>query len=418
MYKRYTLDNGIPVVFDLMYDVHSAAVGVWVKIGSRDESEDKNGISHFIEHMFFKGTKTRTAQDIAIEIDSIGGELNAFTSKEETTFYTRVLDEHLTTAIDLLADIFLNSVIDVQELEKEKRIIIEEIKMVEDTPDEYVHDLLYEVAWGRSALGRPVLGRKETVISFSRDDLVEHIKNFYTSHDIVIAAAGNINPDSLFSALNRSFGKIPYIDNKREYQSPQFSKGILMKKKKLKEVHICIGVEGIRYDNDDRYAVMLLNAMFGGSVSSRLFQEVRENRGLVYTISSYPVFYRDTGLLITYAGTGKSKAREVIRLIIQEMRKLKEERVKDAELRRAKEHIKGGLLFALESTSHRMVQIARHEIYFGRQITTEKIVQNIEDVTTEKIQEIAESIFKNESIAITVCGAINHLDLKEEDIKL
>lgn len=406
MFRKDILDNGIRVVSEAIPSSHSVSIGIWVMAGSRDEPQEKNGISHFLEHMFFKGTSRRNAKEIAIEVDSIGGELNAFTSREETTFYARTLDKHLPIAIDLLSDIFLNSLLDPAEIEKEKKIILEEIKMVEDTPDDYIHDLYYKTAWNGNPLGQPVLGMKEAIESFTRKDLVDHIEGYYYPEGIVISAAGNLDHDELLKLLNNTLGKLKRGKSDRNETVPRFTKNIQGKRKRLESVHICLGVEGLKHTHEDRYSLLVLNSILGNSVSSRLFQEIREKRGLAYSIYSYIASYRDTGMLTTYAATDRSRVSEVIDLILKEFISLKENMLTNDELRKAKEQLKGNLILSLESTINKMTQIARQEIYFGRNIPIEEIIENIDAVTPEKIKELASHLFGREAFALATLGPV------------
>lgn len=406
MFRKDVLDNGIRVVSETIPVSHSVSIGIWVMVGSRDEPQEKNGISHFLEHMFFKGTERRSAKDIAIEVDSIGGELNAFTSREETTFYARTLDEHLPIALDILSDIFLHSVFDLQEIEKEKRIILEEIKMVEDTPDDYVHDLYYKTAWKDNPLGQPVLGRKEVIESLKKENLIDYIEGYYYPENIVISAAGNLNPDSLLRYLDETFGRLKRNKHLNNKILPKFVGNIYGKKKGLESVHLCIGVEGLKYTDENRYSLLILNSILGNSVSSRLFQEIREKRGLAYAIFSYAASYRDTGMLTVYAATDSSKVREVIDLILKEFISIKKDIVCKDELRKAKEQLKGNLILSLESTINKMTQIGRQEIYFSRNFTIEEMLHNIDAVTSEQVQRIAHSLFGKDSIALTTLGPV------------
>lgn len=405
MFKKYTLENGIPLVTECIRNMHSVTLGIWVKVGSRFESPDKNGISHFLEHMFFKGTKKRTARDIAVEIDSIGGDLNAFTSRETTTFYVKVLDQHIERGLDLLSDIFLHSTFPEEDIEKEKRIIKEEIKMVEDTPDDYINDLFYMNVWGNSGIGLPVLGKRETVKSFKREDIVTHIKKYYGTKDIVIACAGNFNPDQLLASLNRLFGGLRRGSEPKKGETPEFRPSVNIYQKDLSEVHICMGVKGLPQASPDRYVLYLINAILGAGVSSRLFQEIREKRGLAYSIYSFIASYIDTGLFGVYAGTAKKRVSEVIDLVVKEMKGLKDT-IKEEELQRAKDQIKGNLILGLESTSNRMQNIARQEIYYGRYYSPEDVIRSIERVNLSHVRELAERLIGDNSIAITLLGPV------------
>ncbi len=405
MFKKEYLENGIPVVMEQISNVCSVALGVWVKVGSRYERPDKNGISHFLEHMFFKGTKKRSTKDIAIEIDSMGGDLNAFTSRENTAFYIKVLDEYLEKGLELLADLFVNSVFPVEEVEKEKKIIKEEIKMVEDTPDDYIHDLFNHTVWGNDGLGQSILGKRETLASFTRNDVVAHIRKYYGTRDIVIACAGNFQQQRLMKMLNDLFGGLRQGSEPRKGTKPAFRQNIAVHEKDLSEAHLCIGVPGLSNTSDDRYAFYILNTILGAGVSSRLFQEIREKRGLAYSVYSYMASYSDTGLWGVCAGISRKKIREAAGLIINEMAGLKET-VTESELERAKQHLKGNLILSLESTNSRMNNIARQEIYFGRYFSVKDMIRSIDKVGMDDIRTLADSLLKRDRIAITAYGPI------------
>lgn len=404
MFKKYYLENGIPLVTECIRNVHSVTLGIWVRVGSRFETPDKNGLSHFLEHMFFKGTRRRSARDIAVEIDSIGGDLNAFTSRETTTFYVKVLDQHLNKGIDLLTDIFLHSTFPEEDIEKEKRIIKEEIKMVEDTPDDHINDLFYQDVWGNKGIGLPILGKRETVRSFRREDIIGHIRKYYGTRDIVIACAGNFDPDRLLDSLNRALGGLRRGSEPKMGETPEFRPSVNIYQKELSEVHICIGVKGLPQSSPDRYVLYLISSILGAGVSSRLFQEIREKRGLVYSIYSFIASYIDTGLLGVYAGTSKKRVSEVIDLIVNEMKNLKDN-ISEDELRRAKEQIKGNLILGLESTSNRMQNLARQEIYYGRYYSPEDVIRQIESVTLSQVKGLAERLI-SDSRAITLLGPV------------
>ena len=405
MFKKYRLDNGIPLVTERIRNVHSVALGIWVKVGSRYEPAEKNGISHFLEHMFFKGTRKRTAKDIAVDIDSIGGDLNAFTSRETTTFYVKVLDEHLHRGIDLLTDIFLHSTFPETDMEKEKSIIKEEIKMVEDTPDDYIHDLFYLSVWGEEGIGQPILGRRDTIKSFAREDLMSHVRRYYGTKDTVIACAGNFEPDKLLHELNHILGGLRRGSEPKTGNAPLFKPVTKVYSKDLSEVHSCIGVQGIAQGSDERYALYLLNAILGAGVSSRLFQEVREKRGLAYSIYSFIASYFDTGVWGVYAGSAKKRVVEVIEIIVKEMKELKNTITHD-EFTRAKDQLKGNLVLGLESTNNRMQNIARQEIYHERYFSPEEIIKEIDAVTLREVKQLSEKLIGQGSIALTVLGPV------------
>jgi len=403
MFTKAHLENGIPVVMESFRNVRSVAIGVWVKVGSRYESRSENGISHFLEHMFFKGTKKYTAKDIAVEIDTVGGDLNAFTSRENTAFYVKVLDEYLDRGINLLSEIFVHSTFPEDELEKEKKIIKEEIKMVEDTPDDYVHDLFTQTIWGREGLGQPVLGTRDTIASFTRDDIISHIRRYYGTRDIVIACAGNFDQDQVMKMLNMRFGGLRQGAATKTGDIPvfRFSRKVVVKD--LSEAHVCIGVPGLSQVDEDRYALFILNTILGGSVSSRLFQEVRENRGLAYSVYSFTAMYYDTGLWGVYAGVSRKRVREVCELIVKEMLELGST-LTDDELDKAKRHLKGNMILALESTNSRMNNIARQEMYYGRYISPDEIIKSVDRVRLAEIQALSERLIARDRFSATAFG--------------
>ena len=405
MFKKEHLENGIPIVMEAIRNVRSVSVGVWVKVGSRYETAEENGISHFLEHMYFKGTKKRSTKDIAVDIDSIGGDLNAFTSRENTAFYIKVLDEHIDKGIDLLSDIFVNSVFPEEEIEKEKKIIREEIKMVEDTPDDYIHDLFSTTVWGKSGLGQPILGHRETVASFTREHVTGHIKKYYGTKDIVISCAGNFAPETLIPLLNKRFGGLRQGSVPKKGEPPVFQRDVKVFSKEMSEAHICIGVPGVSQSSDERYAFFVLNTILGAGVSSRLFQEIREKRGLAYSVYSFTSSFRDTGLWGIYAGVSRKRIREVADLIISEMIGLSAS-LTETELERAKNHLKGNLILGLESTNSRMNNLARQEIYFGAYISPDEIIKSVNAVGMKQIRELSEKLIRKDLFAVTALGPL------------
>jgi predicted Zn-dependent peptidase len=411
MFKKEYLSNGIPVVMEQLKNMRSVALGIWVKVGSRDEEFHKNGISHFLEHMFFKGTIKRTSKDIAVEIDSLGGELNAFTSKESTTFYVKILDEFIEKGIELLSDVFLHSTFPQEDIEKEKGIIKEEIKLVEDTPDDYIHDLFNQTIWGNKGLGQPVLGRRETVKSFIREDLISHIRKYYGTKDVVISCAGNFEYESIISILNKSLGSLRRGSEPEKGPMPYFQNKVEVFHKELSEAHLCLGVEGIPQTSEDRYSLFVLNTIFGAGVSSRLFQEIREKRGLAYSIYSFVSSYYDTGIWGVYAGVSRKRVGEVAGLILREMYGLKST-LTEVELQRSKNQLKGNIILGLESTSSRMTNIARQEIYHNRYYSPKEIMKEVDSITLGHIQDLAEKLIKQGGISLTVYGPVYEKDLK------
>jgi predicted Zn-dependent peptidase len=417
MFKKSHLENGMTVVMEQMSNVRSASIGIWVLVGSRNEPPEKNGLSHFLEHMFFKGTKKRTPKDIAVDIDSLGGEFNAFTSKENTTFYIKVLDEYIAKGVELLTDVFLHPTFPEEEIEREKEVIREEIKMVEDTPDDYVHDLFSSAVWGDEGLGQAVLGRKETVKAFGREDLTSHIRRYYGTRDTIISCAGNFHPEALLEMLNQSLGGLRRGSEPKAGQPPAFKAGTSVHPKELSEMQICLGLQGIRQSSHDRYRLLILNTILGGGISSRLFQEIREKRGLAYSVYSFMSSYRDTGLWAVHAGTGKKKMHEVIDRTLKLLRELPET-ITEEELERAKNQLKGNLVLGLESTGSRMQNIANQEIYYGRYHSPSEVMREIDSVSLRGAEELAEELIRGKSVALTVLGPVDGKLLRAASLHL
>ncbi len=418
MYRKDTLSNGIRVVSETMPKSRSMSIGVWVKVGSRHESPQIGGVSHFIEHLFFKGTEKRTAKDIAIEIDALGGEMNAFTSQETTTYYVKVLDEHLPTAIDILADILLGSKFDPREMDKERKVILEEIKSVEDTPDDYIHEFLTNTVWQDNSLGRPILGTKETIKALTHKDIIAYIENYYIPKEIVISVAGNFDHDPMVEMLNTSFGKLARTGIPKQEVTPGFTRAVAVKKKQLEQVQICLGCKGIQFTHEDRFVMAALNSVLGNSMSSRLFQEVREQNALAYSIYSYVTSYRDTGLITVYAGTDPSNALEVVRLVVKEFKKIKDEGITPAEDSRIKNQIKGNLVLSLESSNSHMSRIARQEIYYGKYFSMDDIIKGVEKVTGDQVQRLARQLFTPENMSLTILGPLSRSDVPDSVMEM
>ena len=406
-YNKTLLNNGIRIVTKQVPQARSVAMGVWVNVGARDEKAEEGGLSHFVEHMIFKGTKRRTALQIAKEFDAIGGQCNAFTSKENTCYYAKVMDTHVDTMVDLLSDIFLNSVFDPGELERERHVILQEIKMLEDTPDEHVHVLLARAVWGSHPLGRSILGTPETVTSFDSNTIKEYFSRAYQPERIVIAAAGNLEHVSFVELIDRAFEVDRRKNNFPERAKPTMDWVATAHAKNLEQVHICLGAKGVHTTDPRRHACALLNVVLGGNMSSRLFQEIRERRGLAYAIFSFASSYSDTGLLGIYVGVEKSNTQEVLQLIAKEMNRLKEKPIDDSELRNAKEHLKGGLYLAAESTDNQMTRLAHNEINFGRHVPLQEVVDNIEKVTAEDILRLARDACRDNAVSLALLGPID-----------
>jgi len=418
MYRKDTLANGIRVVSETLPKSRSVSIGVWVKVGSRHEPPEIGGVSHFIEHLFFKGTERRTAKDIAIEMDSIGGEMNAFTSQETTTYYAKVVDEHLPVAIEILSDILLGSKFDPVEMEKERKVILEEIKGVEDTPDDYIHELFTGTVWPDNSLGRPILGTRETIRGLKHENIISYIGDNYSPKEIVISVAGNFEHSHLIELLNKSFGKLSRSTVARQEVTPVFSRALTVKKKSLEQVQLCLGCKGLQYTSEDRYVISALNTVLGNSMSSRLFQEVREQRGLAYSIYSYVTSYRDTGLLTVYAGADPASALDVVRLVLKEFKKIKEEGITPAEELRVKNQIKGSLVLSLESSNSHMSRIARQEIYFGKYLSMDDIIKGVEKVTREQVQQLAQRLFVPENLALTILGPLSKAEVPDSVMEM
>jgi predicted Zn-dependent peptidase len=418
MYRKDTLSNGIRVVSETLPKSRSVSIGVWVKVGSRHEPPEIGGISHFIEHMFFKGTGRRSAKDIAIEMDSIGGEMNAFTSQETTTFYAKVVDEHLPVVIEILADILLGAKFDPVEMEKERKVILEEIKGVEDTPDDYIHELFTNTVWPDNSLGRPILGTRETIRALKHDDIVSYIDSYYHPKEIVISVAGNFEHARLIELLDGHFGKLARTGTAKKEATPAFTHAVTVKKKQLEQVQLCIGCKGLYYTHEDRFVISALNTVLGNSMSSRLFQEIREQNALAYSIYSYVTSYRDTGLLTVYAGTDPSNALEVVRLTVKEMKKIKEEGITPAEELRVKNQIKGSLILSLESSNSHMSRLARQEMYFGKYLSMDDIIKGVEKVTAEQAQRLAQQLFTPENTSLTILGPLSKTDVPDSVLEV
>ena len=404
MVVREVLNSGLRLITETMPHVRSVTIGVWLTRGSRHETDERGGIAHFVEHMLFKGTDTRSAEDIAQAIDSIGGQLDAFTAKEYASYYIKVLDEHLPLAVDLLSDIVLRPAFAADEIEREKKVILEEIKMVEDTPDDLVHELFTQHFWEGHPLGRPILGSRETVESFTDDSLRHYFGGAYVAPNVVISAAGNIEHAAVRDLVSRAFASLPASGEPTLEDAPAVVPQIITRTKELEQSHICLGTTSYPQSHDDRYVSYILNTVLGGSMSSRLFQNVREKRGLAYAVFSGLSAYRDAGNITIYAGCANEAVEEVIGLCVEELRQMKQTPVPDAELRRAKDHLKGSLMLSLENTASRMSHLARQEIYFDRHFGLDETLTGVERVTTDDLQRVARDLFGNGSLAATVLG--------------
>ncbi len=415
---RDVLPNGLRLLTERMPHVRSVSIGVWLTRGSRHESAEQSGIAHFVEHMLFKGTTTRSAEDIAQAIDSIGGQMDAFTAKEYASYYLKVLDEHLPFAVDILSDIVMRPAFDPGDLDREKKVVLEEIKMVEDTPDDLVHELFTEHFWRDHPLGRPILGTKETVESFTADAIRRYFGGVYTSPNLIVAAVGNVEHAQVRDLVARHFDGLPVDAVAIAEERPRVVPNVLIRNKELEQSHVCLGAGSYQQDHADRYTSYVLNTVLGGSMSSRLFQNVREKRGLAYAVFSGLSAYRDAGSLTVYAGCANSAVDELIDVVVKELRHIKEEPLPAEELRRAKDHLKGSLMLNLESTSSRMSHLARQEIYFDRHYGLDETLAGVERVTTADVQRVARDLFADGALAATVLGAVNGLQLAPERLSL
>jgi predicted Zn-dependent peptidase len=404
MIVKEVLPNGLTLVTEAMPHVRSVAIGVWLKRGSRHETPGQSGISHFIEHMVFKGTRTRSAEVIAAQVDSIGGHMDAFTAKEYAAFHLKVLDEHLPLACELLGDIVLNPLFDPTEMAKEKKVIFEEINMVEDTPDDLVMENLTEAFWPDHPLGRPILGTKKSVSSFKRAELAAFFKAVYRPANILISAAGHLEHKATSELIHRHFGALAAGGRRQNGGPPKPASRIVARsKKELEQVHLCLGTPSYPQGHRDRYGLYIMNTVLGGSMSSRLFQNVREKRGLVYSISSGVTAYSDAGILTVYAGTSLDSVDQVVRLVVEELRRMKGDRLPADELRRAKDHLKGSLMLSLENTGSRMSHLARQEIYFGRRFSLDEVLAGIESVGADDVQRVSSEIFSG-GLSLSILG--------------
>lgn len=387
----------------------SVTVGIWVNAGSRDETPAQAGYSHFLEHMFFKGTKSRSAADISREIDALGGEMNAFTTRETTTFYVKVLDQHLTHALALLSDLFHNSQFREKEIDKEKQVVLEEIRMVQDDPEDLVQELHTGLVMGRHPLSRPILGQESVIRRLRREDLCEYRDAHYRPSETVIAVAGSFDQRDLENQMRRMFGCHPArrMEASRRRWPPEICGGIIMKRKPLEQVHLCVGMRGIPAGHPDRYAAYALNSVLGGSVSSRLFQEVREKRGLAYSIYSFLSGYSDGGTITIYAGTRASEVERVLELIQREIRRIAAHGLERDELRRIKDQMKGSLMLSLESSHSRMNKLAKDELIAGKHSSLEHMLKDIDAITQRHVARVAVELFDRQTLSITGLGPLS-----------
>ncbi len=412
MVKKFVLKNGMRVVCERIPYVRSVSTGIWIKTGSLNENTQNNGISHFIEHMLFKGTKKRSAEDIAKSIDNIGGQINAFTGKECTCCYTKTLDEHIDIAMDVLSDMLYNSVFASKNIALEKQVILEEIGMYEDSPEELVHDVLSETVWKGSAIGYPILGTKGSLHGINRKAIDAYMRERYTPDNMVISIVGNFDESKLEEMLETYFNKenaAPMPE--RSSMSAEFRPEISVREKETEQAHICIGFEGIKNGDDNVYPLLAVNNIFGGGMSSRLFQRIREKKGLVYSIYSYPTVYNDAGLFTIYAGMKPENLSEVTNLIYDEVRFILKKGIAKQELDKSREQLKGNYILGLESTSSRMSSIGKSELLLSYIRTQDEILKKIESITMEDIEQIIHSVFNLDRKGISIVGNVKRASL-------
>ena len=410
--ERHVLSNGLVVVTETMRHVRSVSVGVWVRNGSRREATEQNGLAHFMEHMVFKGTERRSAESIAREMDSVGGMLDAFTSKEQICFNAKVLDDHLPIAFDIISDLCLRPLFDSDDVAKERQVVLEEIKMDLDNPESLLHEIFTRGFWPEHPLGRPILGTPDTVRQFSREALQTRFRQWFAPNHLLVTAAGNVPHEKVLELVENEFGHLTCQDGLEQHAPPITGAPLHVERKKdLEQVHLCIGVPSLPIAHERRFGVAVLNNLLGGGMSSRLFQNIREKRGLAYAVFSEITPYSDAGMFSVYAGTAKETIGEVLDLTLAEFRSMKESLVSEEELLRAKNHLKGSLMLSLESTSSRMSNLARQELYFGRFYSLDELLASIEAVTREELQALAQEFFRPEQISATILGPVNGFSL-------
>ena len=415
--SRTSLPNGLRIITETVPHVRSVSIGVWIGTGARRETKDLNGISHFIEHMLFKGTQSRSAEDIARLADSTGGNLDAYTAKELVSYSIKVLDEHLPIAFDVLSDLVLNPRFDEGDIEKEKGVILEELKMEVDNPEYLVHETFFSAFWRNHPLGRSILGTKGTISGFTQDALRNYYGDVYSSSNILITAAGHVTHSAIVELAAKYFGSLPLSPAVTPETEPKASPPLILKNKRsLEQMHLCMGVPAYPIAHERRYGMYLLSTILGGGMSSRLFQNVREKHGLAYSVFSELNLYRDSGCLAVYAGTSQETLKKVVLMVMDEFRQICDNVVPDEELRRAKDHLKGSLALSLESTSARMSNLARQELFFGRFYSVDEMMEGIERVTARDIQTIAEDFLAGKQIGVTALGRTTGIELSQAEL--
>ncbi len=415
------LNNGVRVITQRVEHMHTVSIGIWVANGTRHESPQLNGIAHFIEHLLFKGTKRRTARQVSLEIDSMGGILNAFTGHEYVCYYAKVLAKFLPRVTDLLTDIFLHSTFPADEIERERKVILQEIKMRDDTPEECIHDRYHQNFWSGHPLGFSILGTEETIGALSREDIVGYKQSRYHPEEIIISAAGNVRHDELVLLMENAFSAVTSDWTPRRHgQAVAYPTGqrINLSERDLEQTLVCLGTRALPQDHPDRYALFLLNTILGGGMSSRLFQEVREKKGLAYSVYSYVISHADSGSLVVYAGTEPQHCRELLDIALVEMRRTKEEPVPQDELDSAREQLKGKLLMSLESSDSLMTRLAKNEIYLRRNQPVDEILAGFDAVTVEDVLTLAGELCDGACLNLEVMGRTGGLGLQQGSLVL
>jgi len=411
VYGGTVLDNGVRIVTERIPSVRSAAIGIWADVGSACERPQQRGISHLVEHMLFKGTQRRTAREIAETMDRVGGNLNAFTDKESTCYYARVIDRHIPLASDVLCDMFLSSRFDPEDLAREQNVVLEEIKMYDDSPDEVINDEFVRLMWSDSNLGDPVIGFPHTITQLRTDDLRAHMRERYGPKTIVVTVAGNVEHERIVESFHKAFEKLGGDGHLWPGERVRPSPGRLVITRDVEQVYLIVGTRGLPAHDDDRYALSVIDTALGGGMSSRLFQDIREERGLAYSVSSFQIAYRPAGLFAVSAGTSVQHAQEVIELIREAFAETYERGLRESEIELAKEHLKGSLTLALESVSGRMMRLGRNELTFGRQVSEEELEEKIDAVTANDVQRLSRAVFAPEQWGLCVLGPIGEDDI-------
>ena len=407
MYRKSTLDNGLRIVSESIPYMSSVSLGIFVGTGSRSELPPEQGVSHFIEHLMFKGTQKRSARDIAEMVDDVGGQLNAATDRENTCYYIKVLPEHLGLGMDILSDMLLHSKFAESDVEKERQVVLEEISLYEDSPDELIHDLHMNSLWPGHALGRNILGTRDTIGGMSRQTIVDYTMRHYVPDNVVIAAAGNLTHEQLVEQVRLYWDDVKGAYPRLTDSAPVFATGRLLQEKDIEQIHICLGTPGVAHDSPEFYSSHVLNTILGGGVSSRLFQSIREEKGLAYSVCSYPSSFRDAGLLTIYTGVSPDNSLEVMEIIYSIIGDIQANGVRADEMQRAKEQLKAGLMFSLESSSSRMSRLGRAEISAREYLSPEKLAAKVDGVSLQQLFELSQPLYRRDSTCFTALGPIS-----------